>query len=66
MPDQLSDRDVKLLQMLADAATSEQAAKALQVTVPSVKKRRQQIMEKLGADNMVQAVAMSIRRGIIT
>lgn len=62
----LSDKEVQLLQGLADGLEYRDIAERIGYTsVPSVKNLCARICDKLGADNKTQAVAMGLRRKLI-
>jgi DNA-binding NarL/FixJ family response regulator len=63
--DQLEGLTRQILQMTADGCEIACIAEATQITIPMVKKRRREIMDILGADNMHQAIAMGLRRNLI-
>lgn len=61
-------RDVhsKLLQLIADGLQIKEAAADLGMSVQVAKNHLYQIRELMGADTTTQAVAMAIRRQLIT
>lgn len=63
---ELSPLELEALRLAADGLNYWQAARLMGRTKFYVKNLRSQAIQKLGADNMTQAVAMAIRRGIIS
>lgn len=61
----LTPRELEILQAAADGLRCVDTAKKLGVVRQTVRNSRKIIMDKLGADNTVQAVAMALRRGLI-
>lgn len=61
----LSAEELDILRMTADGATNQEIAQRLFWSEVTVKKRMQDISQKLGAANRAQAVAIAIRRGLI-
>jgi len=61
----LSPEELDMLRMAADGATNQEIAKRFFWSEVTVKKRMQEISEKLEATNRTQAVAIAIRRGLI-
>lgn len=57
---------IKVLQAAADGENVESTAAVLGVKKGTVHKHRAKLMKRMGADNMVHAVAMGMRRGYIT
>jgi two-component system response regulator DevR len=55
----------ELLRRMADGLTNREIADHLHFSEATVKKRVQEILEKLGVSNRTQAVALAIRRGLI-
>jgi DNA-binding NarL/FixJ family response regulator len=55
----------QILELAAAGLTSDRIAESLQQSETTIKRKRKEIMEHLGADNMPQAVAMAVRRGLI-
>jgi len=63
---QLSPRRRELLQLLADGCTVCEAAKEMGITYNTAKATVRETKNILGADTLEHAVAMGIRRKIIT
>ncbi len=62
----LTPREVEVLRLGADGATSEEIATALHLTEHTVKSHLKRIQGKLGARNRTHAVAMALRSGLIS
>lgn len=63
--DALTDREVDVLQHLAGGNRNRDIAERLFISEETVKVHVKHIMEKLGASDRTQAVAIAVRRGII-
>jgi DNA-binding NarL/FixJ family response regulator len=63
--EKLTEREAEVLQQVAGGNRNRDIAKKLFITEETVKKHIKHIMEKLGATDRTQAVAMGVRRGII-
>jgi DNA-binding CsgD family transcriptional regulator len=63
---QLSPAEVKILELAAAGDTYSKMAAKLGHTGAYINKLAARMLPKLGADNITQAVAMAIRRKIIT
>lgn len=61
----LSPREVQVLQHVADGLSNKELAFALAIGEDTVKGHLSKIMEKLGASNRTHAVTLGIQRGII-
>jgi DNA-binding NarL/FixJ family response regulator len=61
----LSDREAEVLRYVADGNRNQDIAERLFIAVETVKVHMKHIMEKLGANDRTQAVAIAVRRGII-
>lgn len=61
----LSGEEVRILAMMADGATNREIAAALHFSEVTVKKKVQDILDKLQSANRTQAVAAAIRLGLI-
>jgi DNA-binding NarL/FixJ family response regulator len=61
----LSKREVEVLQKVAGGNRNSDIAALLFITEETVKGHIKHIMEKLGASDRTEAVAIGIRRGII-
>lgn len=61
----LSDQEIEVLRLLADGATSRDIADRLFWSEVTVKRKIQDIADKLNVANRMQAVAEAVRRGLI-
>ncbi len=61
----LSDAELAILKRIADGATNREIAQEFYWSEVTVKKKVQEILDKLGAANRTQAVVMAIRKGLI-
>jgi len=61
----LTDREVEVLSQIAGGNRNRDIAEKLFITEETVKVHIKHIMEKLGANDRTQAVAIGVRRGII-
>jgi len=61
----LTDREVEVLQSIAGGNRNRDIANALFISEETVKVHIKHIMDKLGANDRTEAVAIGIRRGII-
>jgi len=61
----LTLEEQQLLKLMADGLTNRDIAARLNFSEITVKKKVQDILEKLGVANRTQAVALAIRRGLI-
>ena len=61
----LTPREVEVLRHIADGNRNRDIADRLFITEETVKVHIKHIMEKLGAADRTQAVAIAVRRGII-
>jgi DNA-binding NarL/FixJ family response regulator len=63
--DLLSEREIEVLRQLAQGRRNKDAARHMSIAEETVKGHVAKILEKLGARDRTQAVAIGIRRGII-
>ena len=63
--DVLSERERTVLRLVAEGQSSKQIARSLSITERTVKFHVGSIMNKLGADNRAQAVALAVQRGLL-
>ena len=63
--DQLSERELEVLGWVAEGERNRDVCKRLEISPETVKIHVKHIMEKLGAKDRTQAVAIAIRRGVI-
>jgi DNA-binding NarL/FixJ family response regulator len=60
----LSGREREVLQLFAEGKTTKEIASVLTLSVKTIETYRQQIMDKLHADNMADVIKYAIREGI--
>jgi DNA-binding NarL/FixJ family response regulator len=63
--DVLTPRELEVLKLIAEAYTSKQIAEALFISVKTVERHRQNILDKLGMRDRVELTRYAIRRGLI-
>src|SRR5262249_4864772 len=63
--DVLSPRELQVLKLIAEAYTSKEIAAELVISVKTVERHRQNILEKLGMSDRVELTRYAIRRGLI-
>ncbi|HET9286209.1 MAG TPA: response regulator transcription factor, partial [Gaiella sp.] len=63
--DVLTPRELEVLKLIAEANTSKQIADALFISVKTVDRHRQNILDKLGMRDRVELTRYAIRRGLI-
>jgi DNA-binding NarL/FixJ family response regulator len=63
--DQLTGREVEILQHVASGRRNREIADVLTITEDTVKTHVKHLLEKLGAGDRTEAVVLGIRRGII-
>jgi DNA-binding NarL/FixJ family response regulator len=61
----LTDREVEVLSHLADGNRNRDIAEKLFIAEETVKAHMKRIMDKLGANDRTQALAIALRRGVI-
>ena len=61
----LSNAEQRILQLVAEGATNKEIAEQLFWSEVTVKKKLQEVLEKLNATNRTQAVVKAIRQGLI-
>jgi DNA-binding NarL/FixJ family response regulator len=61
----LTDREVQILRQLGDGNRNRDIAEKLFISEETVKAHMKRIMEKLGANDRTQALAIGFRRGLI-
>jgi two-component system NarL family response regulator len=62
----LSDREIEVLQLLADGMSNKEIASKLFISTQTVKTHIAHIFEKLGVSDRTEAVASALRRGLVT
>jgi DNA-binding NarL/FixJ family response regulator len=63
--DVLTARELEVLKLIAEANTSKQIAEQLVISIKTVERHRQNILEKLGMRDRVELTRYAIRRGLI-
>jgi DNA-binding NarL/FixJ family response regulator len=64
--DSLTGREIEVLERIAEGDRNRDIGERLQISEDTVKVHVRRIMDKLGAKDRTQAVAIGIRRGVIT
>ena len=60
-----SDREIAVLQLVADGFTNREIGQRLSVTEETVKSHMQHLLAKIEASNRAHAVSIGLRRGLI-
>lgn len=63
--DELTPRQLEVLQLTAEGMTAEQTAAALGIGLETVKTHRKDILYRLGARNVTHAVSIGMEHGLI-
>jgi DNA-binding NarL/FixJ family response regulator len=63
--DLLTPRELQVLKLIAEAYTSKEIAAELVISVKTVERHRQNILDKLGMSDRVELTRYAIRRGLI-
>jgi DNA-binding NarL/FixJ family response regulator len=63
--DVLTPRELEVLKLIAEANTSKEIADALFISIKTVDRHRQNILDKLGMRDRVELTRYAIRRGLI-
>jgi DNA-binding NarL/FixJ family response regulator len=63
--DVLTPRELQVLKLIAEAHTSKEIAQELVISVKTVERHRQNILDKLGMSDRVELTRYAIRRGLI-
>jgi DNA-binding NarL/FixJ family response regulator len=63
--DILTPRELQVLKLIAEAYTSKEIAAELVISVKTVERHRQNILDKLGMSDRVELTRYAIRRGLI-
>ena len=63
--DVLTPRELEVLKLIAEAHTSQQIADALFISIKTVDRHRQNILDKLGMRDRVELTRYAIKRGLI-
>ena len=61
----LSRREIEVLQLLADGASTAELASRLNLSVNTVRNHVQNILTRLGAHSKLEAVSIALREGVI-
>lgn len=62
----LTEREVEILQLIAEGCTNQEIAKRLYISTKTVQTHRRNIMDKLGFHDRVELVKYAIRKGLIS
>jgi len=62
----LTGRELQILEMLAQGSTNKQIARALEISDNTVRHHVNNIMDKLQVSDRTEAVAIAIRRGVLS
>src|ERR1043166_6353826 len=63
--DILTPRELQVLKLIAEAFTSKEIAQELVISVKTVERHRQNILDKLGMNDRGELTRYAIRRGLI-
>jgi DNA-binding NarL/FixJ family response regulator len=63
--DVLTPRELEVLKLIAEAHTSKEIAEKLSISIKTVDRHRQNILDKLGMRDRVELTRYAIRRGLI-
>ena len=63
-PPELTDRERKVLELIAEGHGSKEIAARLQIAVPTAETHRRQIMTKLGLHSVAELTKFAIREGL--
>jgi DNA-binding NarL/FixJ family response regulator len=63
--DILTPRELQVLKLIAEAFTSKEIAQQLFISIKTVERHRQNILDKLGMNDRVELTRYAIRRGLI-
>jgi DNA-binding NarL/FixJ family response regulator len=63
--DVLTPRELQVLKLIAEAYSSKQIAQELVISIKTVERHRQNILDKLGMSDRVELTRYAIRRGLI-
>ena len=63
--DVLTPRELEVLKLIAEASSSKEIAAELVISVKTVERHRQNILDKLGMRDRVELTRYAIRRGLI-
>ena len=63
--DILTPRELQVLKLIAEAYSSKEIAQELVISIKTVERHRQNILDKLGMSDRVELTRYAIRRGLI-
>lgn len=63
--DQLTSRELQVLQLIAEGSTNKAIAQAMQISVKTVEKHRANLMAKLGVNDLAGLVRLAIEKGLV-
>lgn len=61
----LSKREVQILKMVKDGLLSKEISSSLDISLHTVNKHRQRVLEKLGANNSLEAILFATKLGLV-
>jgi DNA-binding NarL/FixJ family response regulator len=61
----LSPRETQILRLVATGHSSQAIARSLAISVPTVRKHRENLMRKLGLHNVAEVTAFALRRDLL-
>jgi len=61
----LSGREIQILQMIREGLLSKEISDELNISLHTVNTHRQRILEKLGANNSIEAIVFASRMGLL-
>ena len=64
--DELTDREIDVLKLVAQGASNHQIAESLNITVNTVKTHLKNILSKLQLENRTQAAAYALKTGLVS
>lgn len=65
LPDELTQREMEILELVVQGATNNEIAKALCITENTAKIHLRNILEKLHLQNRIQAAVYAVRQGLV-
>ena len=63
--DEISKREIEILDLIAQGLTSNEIGDTLFISLNTVETHRKNIITKLKAENIANAIAIAIRKGVI-
>ncbi|MHB0999160.1 MAG: response regulator [Armatimonadota bacterium] len=63
---QLSSREREVLQLIAEGKSTKEIAEILNISIKTVEKHRQRIMEKLNINNVAELTKYAVREGLVS